>query len=114
MRKGMIMKRRMLCIGLGLALVSGMLGCAQKESETPQETAPAANAPAGGAAVQVAFDPGTVKVGDKAVCVICNAKEGSTAAEEVKETIDYQGKTYAFCNESEKAEFISDPKKYVK
>jgi YHS domain-containing protein len=105
----------MTCFALGLVLASGLLGCAQNESAAPQATGttPAASAPAGTAAVQVAYDPGSIKVGDKAVCVICNAKEGSTAAEEVAETLDYKGKTYAFCNESEKAEFISDPARYA-
>ncbi|MBI3927008.1 MAG: YHS domain-containing protein [Armatimonadetes bacterium] len=40
-------------------------------------------------------------------------KEGTTAEEEVKETVDYQGKTYGFCDEAEKAEFISNPAKYA-
>jgi len=110
------MKQMTTGLVLGMLLVSGVFGCAEKEAGTSQSTgtAPAANAPSGGAAVQVAYEPGTINVGDKAVCVICNAKEGSTAPEEVKETLDYDGKTYAFCNESEKAEFISDPKKYAK
>lgn len=68
----------------------------------------------GAAQVQVAFAQGTIKKGDQAVCVVCATNEGSTAAEEVHETIDYQGKTYAFCNETEKAEFISNPSKYAK
>jgi len=33
--------------------------------------------------------------------------------EEAIETIDYEGKTYLFCNEAEKATFISEPAKYA-
>ena len=61
----------------------------------------------------VAYDLGSKKIGDMGICVICNAKEGTTSEEAVKETLDYDGKTYAFCSEAEKAEFISDPKKYT-
>ena len=31
----------------------------------------------------------------------------------VKASIEYEGKGYYFCNEAEKAEFISNPKKYA-
>lgn len=51
--------------------------------------------------------------GDKAHCAVCFAKDGKTTEEEAKEVLDYKGKPYAFCNESEKAEFISDPAKYA-
>jgi len=45
--------------------------------------------------------------------VVCVVKEGATAKETVVETLDYKGQTYVFCNESEKAEFISDPRKFA-
>lgn len=64
------------------------------------------------AAVQVAYDQGTVKKGDSGYCVVC-VTNGEAKVEPVAETIDYEGKTYAFCNESEKAEFISNPGKYA-
>lgn len=44
---------------------------------------------------------------------MCNKVEGTTAEEEVVETLDHKGKTYVFCNEKEKADFISDPTKFV-
>ena len=51
----------------------------------------------------------------KAVCVVCKAREGAKAKpEEVKATLKYKGKTYPFCEVSEKAEFISNPAKYAK
>lgn len=55
----------------------------------------------------------SIKKGSTAVCVVCHVKEGTNKPETVSETINYKGKTYAFCNESEKAEFISEPKKYA-
>lgn len=70
----------------------------------------------GGGATLVAksYDVGSKKVGDKAVCAICMINEGKeTDEEDVKATLDYEGKTYAFCEEAEKATFISDPKKYT-
>ena len=39
--------------------------------------------------------------------------EGATEEEVAAETIDYEGKTYMFCNESEKATFISAPAKFA-
>ena len=45
--------------------------------------------------------------------MICAAKEGTTTPEPVKASIEYKGKGYYFCNEAEKAEFISNPTKYV-
>ena len=95
------------------AATLSLAACGQSSDTTGAASPAAATSPAG-ASVQVAFAQGTVKKGDQAVCVVCNTNEGSTAAEEVHETIDYQGKTYAFCNESEKADFISSPAKYAK
>lgn len=51
----------------------------------------------------------------KAVCTVCKVREGAKAKpEEVKATLKYKGKTYPFCDVSEKAEFISNPAKYTK
>lgn len=51
----------------------------------------------------------------KAVCAVCKVREGAKAKpEEVKATLKYKGKTYPFCEVSEKAEFISNPAKYAK
>ena len=69
--------------------------------------------PAAASSVKVAYDQGSIKKGDKAHCVVCVVKEGSREEEPVAEVLDYKGKTYAFCNEKEKAEFISDPAKYA-
>lgn len=74
---------------------------------------PAATTSPSPAAVQVAYALGTVKKGDQAHCVVCVVNEGSAKEEPVAEVLDYEGKTYAFCNESEKAEFISSPGKYA-
>ncbi len=86
-------------------------GCGPKEeaaTDTPKTTTST-----GTPSTVVAYDIGTKKKGDMGVCVICNAKEGTSAEEEVKETLDYAGKTYVFCNESEKADFIKEPTKYT-
>ena len=50
----------------------------------------------------------------KALCVICVAKDGVRILEPVKDSIKYKGKTYYFCANGEKAEFISNPTKYSK
>ena len=91
-------------------------GCApsQEESKATTEapkTSETATSPTPG--IVTAYEVGSKKKGDMAICVVCNKKEGTTAEEEVKETLDYKGKTYAFCNEAEKAEFISSPEKYA-
>lgn len=88
-----------------------LMGCSQSQGE--QSAATASPAAAGSPSVKVAYDPGSIKKGDKAHCVVCAVKEGSKEEEPVAETLDYKGKVYGFCNESEKAEFISDPTKYA-
>lgn len=65
------------------------------------------------ASVSHAYAMGSKKKGDSAICAVCAVKEGTSSPETVAETIDYEGKTYTFCNESEKAEFISSPGKYA-
>lgn len=88
-----------------------LVGCSQSPSgQTAGTASPAASAPS---AVKVAYEPGSIKKGDKGHCVVCVVKEGSKKEEPIVETLDYKGKTYGFCNESEKAEFISDPAKYT-
>ena len=47
------------------------------------------------------------------LCVVCVVNEGSNEEEVAAETLDYEGKTYLFCNESEKATFISAPAKFA-
>jgi YHS domain-containing protein len=97
---------------VALALSASLfLGCAtsSQQGQTPASASPAAAA----SSVKVAYDTGTIKKGDKGHCVVCVVKEGSKEEEAVVETLDYKGKTYVFCNESEKAEFISDPSKYA-
>jgi YHS domain-containing protein len=98
-----------------------LAGCGDKPADSTATPAPAAAAspPAGGetstgtAVVDTGKPLGSVKVGGRAVCAVCSVKEGTKEEEEVKATLDYQGKTYGFCNEGEKAEFISNPAKYV-
>jgi YHS domain-containing protein len=101
------------------ALILAGCGSGDQTATPPADTPPVAKTPetggtpAGDPAIKVAYDEGSIKKGDKAHCVICVVKEGSKDEEAVAETLDYQGKTYAFCNENEKAEFISDPAKYA-
>jgi YHS domain-containing protein len=83
-----------------------LTGCGETSSTARSSASPAAR-------VKVAYDQGSIKKGDKGHCVVCAVKEGNSQEEPVAEVIDYKGKTYAFCNEKEKAEFISDPSKYV-
>jgi hypothetical protein len=99
---------------ISLALVA-VWGCSQPQP-SPSATASAATAAPAAVAtpsVKVAYDTGSIKKGDKGHCVVCVVKEGSREVEPVAETLDYKGKTYVFCNESEKAEFISNPTKYA-
>ena len=99
-----------LTVLLGLTITVGLLAGCNREAEVP---AGPATAPTVRPAVATGNALGSVKVGDQALCAICAVKDGTTAKEEVKATLDYQGKTYAFCNEDEKAEFISNPSKYA-
>jgi len=92
---------------LGSLLLLTLVGCSPS---APQNTpTPAASTTAS----VVAYPLGSRKKGDKALCVVCVVKEGSTEEETVVETLDYKGHTYVFCNEAEKADFISDPRKYA-
>ena len=93
---------------LALLALSALVGCGPKETQQPAPT-PKASAPA----PSVGAPLGTVKVGDKAICTVCAAGNSECGVEEVKATLDYKEKTYAFCSEAEKAEFISDPAKYA-
>jgi YHS domain-containing protein len=105
----------MLCLVAVLA-VGVLAGCSPKAEETTPaaQAPPGVSSPAGTTTVSTGNPKGSVKVGDKAVCAICAVKEGTSEPEEVKEVLDYNGKTYAFCNLNEKAEFISAPAKYAK
>ncbi|MCE7869181.1 hypothetical protein DYH09_02255 [bacterium CPR1] len=80
-------------------------------SSTP--TTATTSSPAASSEV-AAYAVGSKKKGDKGVCIVCNVREGTTEEEAVVELLDYKGKTYVFCNEAEKAEFISEPGKFVK
>lgn len=100
-----------------------LAGCGQPNAETasapptdapaPAATSPAETTPAKAPPVTVSGAK-AIKVGDKAVCAVCAVKEGSTTPEEVKAVLPYKGKTYAFCNLEEKAEFITSPAKFAK
>lgn len=74
---------------------------------------PTSNATAKAGKVETAYALGSKKKGDQGHCAVCVVKEGRPSEEPVAETLDYKGKTYVFCNESEKAEFISEPSKYA-
>ena len=108
------MKTMLIIAALGAVILAG---CSQAPADSGATNPPATTSNSGtptGAAVQVAYDQGSIKKGDKAHCVICISKGGGEGEETIAETIDYEGKTYAFCNEAEKADFISDPAKYAK
>ncbi len=61
---------------------------------------------------EASYEPGSIKAGDRGYCIVCVYK-GGEGEEPIVDTLDYEGKTYAFCTESEKAQFISDPGKYL-
>lgn len=108
-----------------------LVGCGEKEDTSqpapPQVSVSTPPAPATGAGSSAGTEASTgtaavktaatVTEGKKdlkeAVCVICAAKSGATAPEPVVASIEYKGKGYYFCNDSEKAEFISNPDKYA-
>jgi YHS domain-containing protein len=101
------------------ALLAGCSGGSPASSPSPapvattaQAAPTAAGSPATAAAAH-AYPQGSVKKGDMALCVVCAVNEGATEKEAAVETIDYEGKTYAFCNEEEKAQFISTPAKFA-
>lgn len=99
-----------LCALLALMTV----GCSStSQAPTPAPTAVSAPSPTT-AAVTAAYPQGSIKKGGQGVCVVCFTKEGTSVQETVAETIDYKGKTYVFCNEAEKAEFISEPGRFTK
>ena len=109
------MKNIWIVVALATLVIAG---CGNSTADPAATDSPTATSTAGassnsGNATLVAYELGSKKKGDKGVCVICNKNDGTTAEEEVKETVDYEGKTYIFCSEAEKAEFISDPKRYV-
>jgi YHS domain-containing protein len=100
----------------GLVVTAALLsGCNQS---TPTPTA-ASNTPTVSVtgtpaqAVAYAYELGSKKKGDTGLCVICVVNEGATEEEVAAETLDYEGKTYMFCNEAEKATFISETAKYA-
>mgnify|MGYP000041147857 CR=1 FL=1 len=106
-------------LGLGALIIAAILsGCSQNADPQPTTavtttpaTVSATGTPAQAAAY--AYEEGSKKKGDNGLCVICAVNEGATEEEVAAETIDYEGKTYMFCNESEKATFISAPAKFA-
>jgi len=110
MKMGMLVVAAALTVGV----LTGCGGGQQAENTAPAGTT-ASTPPAAETQTVVATGAplGSVKLGEKAVCAVCS-KGGHTAEPEAaKAVIDYKGKTYAFCDESEKAEFISNPAKYA-
>ena len=105
------MKTQVLLVALVAVVVVMLTGCPQtKTGDAPQP--PQANttvaAPEAAPVADTGAPLGSIKVGDKAVCAVCVAKGDKPEPEEAKATLDYQGKTYAFCSEEEKAEFIRE------
>lgn len=103
-----------------IIIISGVLpcGCSGPSPTATSSQSPAAQvSPVAGASTAAApayaYDAGSLKKGDMAICVVCAVNEGSKEKESAKETVDYEGKAYAFCNEDEKAQFISSPAKFV-
>ena len=94
---------------LSVSLLIVMVGCNRDQAENTAAPAPSA----GTAPASIGAPLGTIEVGDQAVCTICAVENESHGVEEVKATLDYEGKTYAFCSEAEKADFISNPAKYA-
>lgn len=66
------------------------------------------------AAEKPAAKAGKEKLPAKAVCVVCAKKSGKQELEPVHSSLKYKGKTYYFCEDKDKAEFISNPTKYAK
>ncbi len=89
------------------AIAAVSAGCARQEDASPSASGKAS-------AVKVAYDLGSIKKGDTANCVVCVAEGSGHGEEPAAETINYKGRTYAFCNQNEKADFISDPDKYAR
>lgn len=88
-------------------LTAAILGGCSNSPEAPSASKTPTATPA------YAYKAGSIKKGEMALCTICVVNEGATATEPAVETIDYEGKTYAFCNEEEKAQFISSPTKFA-
>ncbi len=111
--------RSRLCILALATILSGCSGGAPAANPSPAATTAQAapTAAASGSPVAAApphaYPQGSIKKGDMALCVVCAINEGATEKEAAVETIDYEGKTYAFCNEEEKAQFISSPAKFA-
>lgn len=61
-----------------------------------------------------AAKPAKAKLPAKAVCIVCATKSGKQELEPVHSSLNYKGKTYYFCEDKDKAEFISNPAKYAK
>ena len=101
-----------------IVVLAGILPCGcghppntAGQNPTPQNSPVVAST--GSQAPPHAYAQGSIKKGDLAICVVCAVNEGSTEKEPAHEVIDYEGKTYSFCNEEEKAQFISSPAKYA-
>jgi YHS domain-containing protein len=56
--------------------------------------------------------PAKVRLPKKAVCAVCGVREHA-GPEPVAASAEYAGKTYYFCSEGCKTEFLEDPKKWV-
>lgn len=110
--------RSRLCILALAAILSGCSGGAPATTTSPNAAATTAQSGPAASGTPVAsaahsYPQGSVKKGDTALCAVCAVNEGATEKEAAVETIDYEGKTYSFCNEEEKAQFISSPAKFA-
>lgn len=100
-------------IVLVLALTALLLSGCGKTETTENSPAPTPAVSTTPRTKAYAYELGSKKKGDKGLCCVCVTNGGPLAEEEVADSIDYEGKTYLFCNEQEKAKFISEPAKFA-
>ena len=115
-----VLSRCMALFLLATVMVLPLAGCGEKpgDAPTPPATNPAAGGPqTGGGGARTDATAATVTDGKQdlkeAVCVVCAADGKPHGPEPVKASIEYKGKGYYFCDEAEKAEFISNPARYA-
>lgn len=96
-----------------ITVLAGALPCGCSGPSPTAQVSPAGGGASTAASPAYAYNAGSLKKGDMAICVVCAVNEGSKEKEATVETIEYEGKAYAFCNEEEKAQFISSPAKFA-
>ena len=66
-----------------------------------------------GTLVQSAYALGSIKKGDRGRCAVCAVNYLKNSAETIVATADYHHRTYVFCSEQERFEFMTEPTKYA-